>query len=339
MTCCFDGHHMATKVVTSSPTISVALCSFNGETFIASQIESILQQSRPVDEIVICDDGSADGTLAILESLAHSSRIPIRLQRNPQRLGVTGNFAKAISLTTGDVIFLCDQDDVWHTDKVARIMEALANPAVAMAFSNAQVVDAQLQPAGYHLWDSIWFNPAEQKRMAAGDAAPVLLRHAVAAGSTLAFKREYLPLILPMPDLPHSHDIWITLMLACVARIQPINEDLIRYRLHENNAVGMKWFNLIGQYHMARRQITSGTFANLATLHQAARDRLQGQNRWPVSAQILRQLQEKVRHNTIRHEMHQSRRARLPAIGRELYAGNYRRYSYGFKSVLQDLFM
>jgi len=330
---------MPTIASTSSPTISVALCSFNGEEFIAAQLASILNQSLPVNEIVVCDDGSTDGTLPLLQTLAKSSLIPIRLECNAQQLGVTRNFEKAISLTTGKVIFLCDQDDVWQTNKVARTMDALKDPSVALAFSNAQVVDRRLQPLGYRLWDSIWFTPAEQKMMADGNAMPVLLRHAVAAGSTLAFKREYLPLILPIPDLPHVHDIWIALVLACVAKLQPIAEDLISYRLHDHNQVGMKRFNLAAQIRMARQQISSGAFANLATLHQAAIDRLQSQPHWPVSPAILNQLNEKVRNSTLRHKIHQGTCPRLPAIFHELRAGNYRRYSYGLKSVLQDLFM
>jgi len=323
----------------SSRQISIAMCTYNGAPFLRQQLASIAGQSLPPGEIVVCDDGSGDDTLPILETFGRSCPIPLRLERNPQRLGVTANFAKAISLTTGDIIFLCDQDDVWQPRKVACTLQALEDPAVALAFSNAHVVDAQGQPAGYRLWDSIWFTPAEQKAVAEGNALPVLLRHAVAAGATLAFKREYLPLLLPLPDLPNAHDVWIALLLACVARIQPIDEDLIAYRLHANNQVGMKRFNLAGQIRMARRQITSGAFANLSTLHQAARARLRSQSQWPVSTMTLNQLEEKVRHSTLRHEIHQGKPGRLAAILRELRAGNYGRYSYGFKSLLQDLFM
>ncbi len=330
---------MTDPAPTSPPTAparaSVALCTFNGARFVADQLRSIAAQTRPVDEIVVCDDGSTDGTL----DAVHAAGFPVRVVRNARRLGVTKNFEQAIGLCTGDAILLCDQDDVWHPDKVAVLLARLsAGPA--MAFSNAEVVDAELAPAGYRLWDSVWFDAAEQARVRRGDAVPVLLRHAVAAGSTLAFGAAFKPLLLPIPDLPHSHDIWVTLLLACVGRLDPVDRDLIRYRLHGANAVGLRRHGLLSQVRMARHQLRNGTFAYLAELCAAAHDRLTVHaDRWPVSPAVLDLLRAKVDHSRCRHDLPRPWLRRLGVVGREVRRGNYVKYSYGYKSVLQDLFL
>jgi glycosyltransferase involved in cell wall biosynthesis len=315
--------------------VSVALCTYNGGRFLAEQLESIAGQTRVVDEIILCDDGSGDDTVAI----ALRSPLPIRVMRNDTRLGVTKNFEKAISNCSGDVIFLCDQDDRWMPNKVARLLESLDQPRVDLAFSNAQVVDEHLRPLGYRMWDSVWFDAAEQRKVRAGQALPVLLRHAIAAGSTLAFKATYLPLLLPIPNLPHSHDIWITLLLGCIGRIDPVDEDLIKYRLHGGNEVGMRHYGLMDQIKMARHQISTRAFAYLAELHSAAYERLTQQARWPVHPNLLVMLQDKIRHSRLRDEFPRNPVGRLTTISRELWRGNYRRFSYGYKSVLQDLFL
>ncbi len=319
--------------------VSVALCTCNGEKFLRPQLDSIHSQSRPVDEIVVCDDCSDDTTAEIVLAFAADTSVPVKWFRNPSRLGVTKNFEKAISLCTGDIIFLCDQDDIWTKNKSVVLIDRLNQQSAALVFCDAEMVDENLSPLGYGLWQSIWFDGGEQRKMLDESALPVLLRHAVAAGSTLAFRAEYLPLLLPIPDFPHSHDIWITLLLSCVGRISPVDEKLIQYRLHDSNHVGMRQYGLLDQLRMARYQIATGTFAYLADLNQAALDRLKDQSRWPVQSAALKLLQEKIDHSRRRHELPGPGLARLGVIAGELRRGNYRKYSYGFKSVLQDLFL
>lgn len=315
--------------------VSVALCTYNGARFLRDQLESIENQTRPIDELVICDDGSSDDSWQIIKA----STLPTIAIQNPARLGVTKNFEQAVARCSGEIIFFCDQDDRWRPDKVETLLKSLQPPAVNLAFSNAQIVDSDLKPLGYRMWDSIWFDPVEQRQVALGRALPVLLRHAIAAGSTLAFKSKYLPLLLPIPDLPHSHDIWITLLLSCVGRIEPVNQDLIDYRLHGGNEVGMRQYGFLDQIRMARHQIKTNAFAYLAELHEAAYERLTNQTKWPVHPNLLVMLEDKIRHSRRRDELSRNLLRRLGTIGLELYRGNYRKFSYGYKSVLQDLFL
>jgi ribosomal protein L7Ae-like RNA K-turn-binding protein len=320
-------------------TTSVALCTCDGERFLREQLDSINAQSRPVDEIIISDDASDDRTAEIVLAFAADTQVPVKWFRNSVRLGVTKNFEKAISLCAGEFIFLCDQDDIWAKDKVAVLLDRIEKASAAMAFSNAAVVNDDGVPLGYHMWDSTWFDTDEQQQMKAGNALPVLLRHAVASGCTLVFRAAYVPLILPIPDLPHSHDIWITQLLACVGRIEPVDRDLIQYRLHGANQVGMRRYGFFDQIRMARQQLRTSAFQYLTKLNEAAAGRLSEQTDWPVKAGAMDLLNEKIRHSRLRDELPKNWFARLGPILGELCRGNYRKYSYGVKSVLQDLFL
>src|ERR1051325_7345189 len=103
------------------------MCTYNGAEFLPAQWESILAQSRPPDEIVVCDDGSSDQTRSLLEQLAKESSIPVTLRFNQANLGSVKNFEQAIRLCTGEIIALSDQDDVWRNDKLQTIEETFAN--------------------------------------------------------------------------------------------------------------------------------------------------------------------------------------------------------------------
>src|SRR5262249_24400476 len=117
--------------------ISVAMCTYNGAEFLRAQLQSIITQSRPPDEIVICDDRSTDDTQNLLERFASELPVPIKLHINDQNLGSVKNFERAINLCTGDVIALSDQDDVWRNDKLQRFETVLNNsPAAGLVFSD-----------------------------------------------------------------------------------------------------------------------------------------------------------------------------------------------------------
>ncbi len=106
--------------------ISVALCTYNGAEFLPAQLASIVAQSRQPDEIVVCDDGSTDETHAQLRQFVTESSIPVQFRINEKNLGSVKNFEQAIRLCTGEVIVLCDQDDVWREDKLKLIETAFS---------------------------------------------------------------------------------------------------------------------------------------------------------------------------------------------------------------------
>ena len=121
---------------------SVALCTYNGAKYIEEQIRSILDQTLPVDEIVVCDDGSTDETPQIVEEIAKDVSVDIHVYRNDNNLGVCANFQKAVDLCQGDIVFLSDQDDIWYPHKVKTIVDWFDNnPNKSVVFSNADLID------------------------------------------------------------------------------------------------------------------------------------------------------------------------------------------------------
>ena len=112
--------------------ISIAMTTYNGAQFVQAQLRSILEQTRQPDEIIICDDGSRDDTVNIIRHVMETSGTDrIRLVENEENLGYIRNFYKAISLTKGDYIFLADQDDIWHREKLEKSLAIMERTGAA----------------------------------------------------------------------------------------------------------------------------------------------------------------------------------------------------------------
>lgn len=220
--------------------LSVAMCTYNGDRFIANQLSSILNQTIPVDEIVICDDESNDKTLEIISQIQQQHPNKINLFRNPVNLGSTKNFEKAINLCSGDYIFLADQDDIWKKDKVQKILAVFdQNPNAEGVFSNADIIDSNdhLIPA-ITIWDSIFFLEKELPKPI--DFFDVISKNGnVVTGATLCIKNSVKNFIFPFTD-DVLHDEKIANVLALRKSLFYSTENLISYRIHDKQQVGMK---------------------------------------------------------------------------------------------------
>jgi glycosyltransferase involved in cell wall biosynthesis len=180
--------------------ISIALCTYNGEKYLSDQLSSYLKQDRLPDELVICDDRSTDHTIEIVEQFAAKAPFPVHLHVNETNLGSTKNFEKAFQLCQGEIIVPSDQDDVWHPDKLKQMESALNhNPHVGLVFTDANVVDTNLNPLGYTLWQSIKLTPPKQRLVSEGKALSVLMKHNVVTGAAMAFRAQYRSLFMPIP--------------------------------------------------------------------------------------------------------------------------------------------
>ena len=220
------------------PTASVAMATYNGARFIGAQLDSILAQSELPDEIVITDDGSTDDTLSILAAFAARSRVPIRVHANAERLGFAPNFMKAIGLCRSELIFLCDQDDIWAEHKVARMKAAFDDPQVYLAYHGALVVTAFNAPL-YEL-----YRGDEQRALLAVE--PMHPWYS-SYGLTQVFRaelRNYDELWstslnhVHLEDEPLSHDQWYYFLAQMFGSIEFVPESLVRYRQHASNTVG-----------------------------------------------------------------------------------------------------
>jgi len=201
------------------------MATYNGEKFVKAQIDSILCQLSQNDEIIISDDGSSDETINIIKSYDDSR---IKLYHHDSEHGYTKNFENALKYATGDVFFLSDQDDVWMTNKVDVLIEALNNSDLVM--SDAIVVDEKLQ--------TIYSSHFKRAKVKAGFWHNFAKTRYV--GACMAFNKNVYNAILPFPKNQKLcvHDYWITLLGECCFRVKLINQPLIKYRRHDNNLTG-----------------------------------------------------------------------------------------------------
>ncbi len=316
-------------------TISVAMCTYNGSAYLQEQLDSIAAQTRLPDEMVICDDCSNDGTAAILEAFAGNAPFPVHLHRNESNLGSTANFDQAIRLCQGDLIALSDQDDVWQPEKLRRLTEPFADLKVGLVFSNAEVVDDDLNPLGMKLWD-VYFPPKLQRQMQQGQGFEVQMRQNVVTGATMVFRADLRGLIQPIPSDVHLiHDGWIALVAAAVSRIVFVPECLILYRKHSSQQVGI---NLPGGLDLGRvlpRTHYVNHLHQLATVHTRLSTRI-GEHSGEKLIPKVRRLQAHSTHIQARLALPVNGLQRIPFVLKELATGHYHRYSNGFQSVARD---
>lgn len=314
--------------------LSVALCTYNGTAFLAEQLDSIATQLRKPDELVVSDDASTDGTVSVVEQFATRAPFPVRLLRNQCNVGYAKNFERAIRACTGDVVVLCDQDDVWMAEKLARLETVFQwEPAVGLVFSDADVVGADLDPLGCRLWEAAEFSPRRQRQINNGAAFRALLSGNIVTGATLAFRSRFRDVVLPIGEGAH-HDAWIALLVAAVAEVRSISEPLILYRQHGSNEIGIRKFTAWQRLRRASRRRVED-LRRLQLQHLAALQRLKDTPGVPV--QQLDLIRQALVHLEARVCLPASRPQRLFPILREVVSGRYRRWGKGVASALRDL--
>lgn len=217
--------------------VSVAVCTYNGERYIYDQIQSILDQTLPVDEIVICDDGSSDDTISVAESILSKSKIKYKIERNDYNLAITKNFEKCIALCSGDIIFTSDQDDIWQPNKVQKFLDVFQRDKKSvMVFSDASIIDAEGKEVLYSLYKRDGFLQGDISFKSYMDE--VLRLNYTVYGCTMAFRREFVMSILPFVESKANHDAWIMCSAGFFGNVTYIPEQLIGYRIHGDNQVG-----------------------------------------------------------------------------------------------------
>jgi glycosyltransferase involved in cell wall biosynthesis len=312
---------------------SIALATHNGANWLPRQLSSLLAQSRRPDELVAFDDASSDDTLEALRRFATESPFPVRVEAQSARVGAAGNFQSAIAAAGGDIIALCDQDDVWHPDKLARMeVEFAADPTLDLVFSDADIVDEDLQPLGYSFWQSVGFTAEERKLAQRRGLASVLVRFNVVSGAGMAFTARQKSRLLPIPS-GWMHDGWIALILAATGRCQWIDQPLLAYRQHSRQQIGAGPKSLRAQIEIARR-MDGPYFDRLIENFTACNDRLSGIGE--VAPRTLDLIRDKIEHCRARRDMRKPGAGRVARITREIYRGRYGAVSLGFKSILQD---
>jgi glycosyltransferase involved in cell wall biosynthesis len=319
--------------------ISVAMCTFNGARYLREQLQSIAAQTEPPHELIVVDDGSNDESVNIVATFADSVPFPVDVHVNAANLGSTKSFERAISLCSGDVIALCDQDDVWLPKKLARFAAEFARaPEVGLVFSDAEVVEEDLRPSGYSLWKKIKFGHEERERLQSGNGFDALLQGATVTGATAAFRASFKSLVLPIPsELPLIHDAWIAALIAAVSEVVALPERLVKYRRHPSQQVGAleRQGPSSGSVHEALAR--ANPYAEMLLITRAVQHRLVERQADFDSSKVRAGLEARIAHVSARSELPDGRLPRAPCVFRELLTGRYHRYSRGFSSAAKDL--
>ena len=322
--------------------ISVAMCTYNGARYLREQLQSIAAQTRLPDEMVVCDDRSDDATREIVTGFAASASFPVSIHVNECNLGSTKNFERAISLCTGDIIALADQDDVWLPEKLDRIEECfLREPEVGLVFTDAEVVDKCLRPLGYSLWESVGFDKHQRRLMQSGRVLDVLLPGWTVTGATMAFRATFTKLVLDIPtNLALIHDGWIGLMIASVADVVFIEEPLIKYRQHSRQQIGAKERKEAGEFGSGRVKDAirrTNPYEEMIEIGTQAKHRLVERGDSYQSGPALAKLENRLRHLQARATLPEGRLSRARCVLGELFSRRYHLYSNGVFSAVKDL--
>lgn len=324
------------------PTVSIALCTCNGEAFLPEQLASISAQTVRPGQIVIMDDASEDRTVPLLRrwlSEPAQAGMAATLIVNPARLGVRANFEAAIQRCNQDLVLLCDQDDVWAAAKIERIAAQFASdPELLFLFTDARLIDAGGRDLGSTLFETLGIGEAQRRGIDEGDPFEGFLRRNLATGATCAMRRALVGRALPIPP-DWLHDEWLAVIASCLGRVRASPEPLIAYRQHGGNVIGARKRGLAD---LTRLQ-ASDRIAGNAYLYRRAQqllermEREEGLRADARSGTRIDALRSKVGHLDRRRALPSARMRRTGLVLAEMLRGGYARFSPGWQSVLGDL--
>jgi glycosyltransferase involved in cell wall biosynthesis len=201
--------------------ISIALASYNGQKYILEQLESFSSQSKLPDEVIVSDDCSTDETTALVRKFSLGAPFDVKLYVNKANLGYAQNFANALSKTTGDLIFLSDQDDVWFPNKINDVYNIAISSEALLIMNDAEITDQYLNPSGLSKLNQI-------KAMGFKDNKFVM-------GCCAAIKKDLLDLTSPMDSSFPAHDTWISWFAEFMGLKVVCSEVMQYYRRHDSN--------------------------------------------------------------------------------------------------------
>ena len=199
------------------------MTSYNGKQYIQKQIETILVNLSEGDELIISDDGSCDGTIELVTSLMEEDG-RIRLIQGPKQ-GVIANFENAILSAKGDYIYLADQDDLWEADKVAVVQECFQKQNCMVVVHDANIINelGQVTEESFYA----------RRSSGAGVVKNIVKNTYI--GCCMAFRREVLQGILPIPKNIEMHDQWIGVIGDMMGKAYFCDKVLFHYRRHGAN--------------------------------------------------------------------------------------------------------
>lgn len=205
----------------NQPLVSIALCTYNGEKFLRKQIDSLLAQTYPHIEVIVCDDASSDDTAGILNSYTDPGMVKYF---NPENIGYIRNFEQAIRHCTGQYIAICDQDDVWRENKIERMLNSIDD--AWLLFSDSELIDEQGLQLGKKLSDL--------RNLYNCNVLPAYVWSNCVWGHTILMDQRLIQHALPLPE-GAKYDIWLGFTAACLGKIKYLPEAMSFYRQHSGS--------------------------------------------------------------------------------------------------------
>ena len=188
---------------------SICMACYNGEKYIAKQIDSILKQIAENDELIIVDDCSTDNTVRVINDFEDKR---IQLVCNNTNIGVNKAFEKAIKKAKGTIIFMADQDDIWTENRYVIMTEKLKEKNVMCVSGNSIAIDGEGNYIDFYLGKAYYY------------------------GCAMAFHRNLDDIILPFPQKIESHDLWIAMAANLLKSNYHIDDVVLERRVHGSNA-------------------------------------------------------------------------------------------------------
>lgn len=226
-------------------TSSVALCTYNGEKYISEQLDSILNQTFPIGEIVICDDCSTDSTQKILQEYQKKFPQIFKIFINKSNLGYVKNFEKALALCNGELVFLCDQDDIWNPEKIEKTIKIFEKrKEINVLCHNISLTGINSNNSSdFTYWQLENFVPPDnitnlqilKKLLYTGNVFP---------GMSMAIRNSFLKKNLPLKKINNIiiHDYELLLLALNENSLYVENSILGKYRIHKNQKIGYNRF-------------------------------------------------------------------------------------------------
>lgn len=221
------------------------MATYNGEKYVEKQMLSILNQTRMPDEVIISDDCSTDNTHNIVRKFIEDRNLlNWKLIYGDKNVGFRRNFYNAVKMTSGDIIFLCDQDDIWCQEKL-EVMECQFNnnsniKALNSSFNfidgndNAFCVRQKIGKSNNNL-----IRRKIDKNCIEKVPLNIICSYNISPGCTMAFTKDIKDIYLQRTNCSIVHDWELNFIAACFDGLYFINKPLINYRIHTSNAIGL----------------------------------------------------------------------------------------------------
>ena len=318
--------------------ISIALCTFNGERFLQEQLDSLAAQTRLPDEVVVGDDGSTDRTLEILEAWAKTVPFPVKIFKNTKNLGYTRNFEKCLNSCSGDILFPCDQDDVWFPTKIERMVSVFTSSSkTGLVYCQAGSVDENNQKLGflrsrigqYEIFKAMlfWKNPDWKK-------------HRNMVGCCCALRKNVWQKIIPISN-GLTYDQFIYCRGGSVTEVRSLNVALQNYRFHGTNvSVPGSWkkhYEETRRYALKYYQWSTGDWFLWESDIQEFIKLLHNDEDSPSKQKYLCYFKENQKHYTNRSRIQRNAVLFCPLCFWELLTGRYFQRYQPVRSFIYDI--